>query len=190
MLYTQAVESNIDPLSEEALAAMEYIELILQLLEDACMEFQTNWPTKHLVLLFYHSIQGELLCWARKKNPNWVTAFQAAADKLKKYIKYETENNDSIIACVLDPEYFQSIIAQMNISTLRSQEAIESLTAEYHYHFEQLNLTKDTNKGETSLANKNSNQTQGTHCQSILQQYTKFPIDKVQAHMFVTCQCD
>ncbi|MBW0507989.1 hypothetical protein O181_047704 [Austropuccinia psidii MF-1] len=154
------------------------------------MEFQTNRPTKHLVLPFYHSIQGELLCWASKTNPNWVTAFQAAADKLTKYIKYETENNGSIIACVLDPEYCQSILAQMNISTLHSQEAIESLTAEYHYHFEQLNLTKDTNKGDTSLTNKDSNQTQGTRCQSILKQYTKFPIDKAQAHMFLTCQYD
>ncbi|MBW0534420.1 hypothetical protein O181_074135, partial [Austropuccinia psidii MF-1] len=190
ILYTQAAKSNIDPLSEETWAAMEYIEPILQLSEDACMEFQTNRPTKHLVLPFYHSIRGELLRWASKTNPNWATAFQAAAEKLTKYIKYETENNDSIIACVLDPEYRQSILAQMNISTVRSQEAIESLTAEYHYHFEQLNLPKDSNDGDTSLANKDSTQIQGTRCQSILKQYAKLPIDKVQAHMFATRQHD
>ncbi|MBW0501144.1 hypothetical protein O181_040859 [Austropuccinia psidii MF-1] len=68
------------------------------------MEFQTNWPTKHLVLPFYHSIQGELLCWASKTNPNWETAFQAAAEKLTKYIKHETENIDSIIACLNLPK--------------------------------------------------------------------------------------
>ncbi|MBW0462607.1 hypothetical protein O181_002322 [Austropuccinia psidii MF-1] len=107
------------------------------------MEFQTNRATKNLVLPFYHSIRGELLHWASKTKPNWATAFQAAAEKLTKYIKYETENNDSIIACVLDPEYCQSILAQMNISPVCSQEAIKSLTAEYHYHFEQLNLLKD-----------------------------------------------
>ncbi|MBW0566031.1 hypothetical protein O181_105746 [Austropuccinia psidii MF-1] len=79
---------------------------------------------------------------------------------------------------------------EMSITTSHSQEAIESLTAKYHYHFEQLNLRKDTNSGDASMSKEDSNQAQGNYHHIILKQYSKFPIDKVQACMFAICQCN
>ncbi|MBW0531872.1 hypothetical protein O181_071587 [Austropuccinia psidii MF-1] len=80
-LYTQSPKSKTQPLTDEQWAAMEYIKPLLQLLEDACGEFQSEHPTKNSVLPFYHSIRMECQCWASKTNPNWASTFNAPTIK-------------------------------------------------------------------------------------------------------------
>ncbi|MBW0521613.1 hypothetical protein O181_061328 [Austropuccinia psidii MF-1] len=123
---------------------MEYIKPFSQLLKDVCGEFQSEKPTNHLVFPFYHSIWMECQIWSSKTNPNWASAFNASTIKITKYITEDLCNINSLISCVLDPQYFQAILNQMGIPHSQYQPALDALSGEYYHHVEQLINEKDS----------------------------------------------
>ncbi|MBW0590050.1 hypothetical protein O181_129765, partial [Austropuccinia psidii MF-1] len=63
-IYTNKPPASKYELSEETWCAMEYMEPILSMFEQACNIFQSNNPTKHLVLPYYHVILNRLIHYA------------------------------------------------------------------------------------------------------------------------------
>ncbi|MBW0467032.1 hypothetical protein O181_006747 [Austropuccinia psidii MF-1] len=168
---------------------MEYIKPLLQLLEASCGELHSEILKKNLVLSFHDSIRAECQCWASKTNPNWASAFNAATVKITKYIDEEICNKDSLIACLLDPQYCQSMLNQMGIPHSQYQPTLDALSGKYYYHIEQL-----TNENENDSLHKTPSFPKNKIPNSILKiiiYYANIPnyrLTRSQVRLFANCQ--
>ncbi|MBW0466959.1 hypothetical protein O181_006674 [Austropuccinia psidii MF-1] len=129
-IYTNTPQTDKYHLSEEVWSAMEYMEPILQMFDQACNVFQSKAPSKHLVLPYYQVILNRLTHYASKSPHSWRRACEAAHAKLKKYYEYEMANNDSLIATLLNPKYREGIFKQMGVPPHRAKEVIDLLACE------------------------------------------------------------
>ncbi|MBW0549939.1 hypothetical protein O181_089654, partial [Austropuccinia psidii MF-1] len=117
-------------LDSEVWVSIEFMEPILSLFEGACNLFQQNAPIKHLVVPVYSSLLNKLYQYACDSPPAWSQACHAAMAKLHKYNDYEMENNNTLIATLLDPSYHQGIICLIGVSPAHAKEVIDVLSQE------------------------------------------------------------
>ncbi|MBW0470997.1 hypothetical protein O181_010712 [Austropuccinia psidii MF-1] len=111
--------------------------------EQACSIFQSNTPTKHLVLPYHHVILNQLIHYSGVSPHSWRRACKASHDKLRKYYEIKLNNDDSIIASFLNPKYHEGIFKQLGINTERSQHIIGQLSHECHAIMVQTGFTKE-----------------------------------------------
>ncbi|MBW0534231.1 hypothetical protein O181_073946 [Austropuccinia psidii MF-1] len=126
-IYTNTPKTDKYHLTKEVWSAMEYMEPILQMFNQACNVFQSKAPSKHLVLLYYQVILNRLTHYASKSPHSWRRACEAAHAKLKKYYDCEMANNNSLIAKLLNPKYCKVIFKQMGVTPHRAKEVIDIL---------------------------------------------------------------
>ncbi|MBW0528824.1 hypothetical protein O181_068539 [Austropuccinia psidii MF-1] len=104
-IYTSLPQTMKYQLSDKSWCAMEYMEPILSMFEKTCNIFQSNAPTKHLVLPYYQVILNSLKHYGNVSPHTWRQACEAAYSKLNKYYEIELQNDDSLIAAFLNPKY-------------------------------------------------------------------------------------
>ncbi|MBW0542288.1 hypothetical protein O181_082003 [Austropuccinia psidii MF-1] len=118
------------PQTEEVWSAMEYMEPILHMFNQACNVFQSKAPSKHLVLPYYQVILNRLTHYASKSPHSWRQACEGAHAKLKKYYDCEMANNNSLIATLLNMKNHEGIFKQMGVTPHRAKEVIDILACE------------------------------------------------------------
>ncbi|MBW0535276.1 hypothetical protein O181_074991 [Austropuccinia psidii MF-1] len=129
-LYTATPEGSRYKLSDEIWSAIEFMQLILSLIEQSCNVFQSKAPAKHLVLPYYHVILKQLSHYEQVSPPTWHNACVAARSKLKKYYDYEMQNNDTLTATLLNPKYLKEIFKSLGVPAEQSCMIIEFLCQE------------------------------------------------------------
>ncbi|MBW0585395.1 hypothetical protein O181_125110, partial [Austropuccinia psidii MF-1] len=129
-IYTSSPQTMKYQLSDESWCAMEYMEPILSMFEKTCNIFQSNAPTKHLVLPYYQVILNCLQHYANVSTHTWRQACEAAYSKLNKYYEIELQNDDSIISAFLNPKYCESIFKQLAIPLARTKQIIDKVSNE------------------------------------------------------------
>ncbi|MBW0548768.1 hypothetical protein O181_088483, partial [Austropuccinia psidii MF-1] len=123
-------ENSKYQLTEEQWSSMEFMEPILEMFEQSCNIFQSKGPTKHLILPYYQVLLNRLAHYASVSPQSWCQACEAAWEKLHKYYKLELANNDTLIACLVNPKYREGIFKQLRVPISRSKEIIEVLNVE------------------------------------------------------------
>ncbi|MBW0464324.1 hypothetical protein O181_004039 [Austropuccinia psidii MF-1] len=129
-LYTSTMNGAKYHLNEEAWSTMEFMKPILTLLEHSCNIFQSKSPTKHLVLPYYQVILLRLEHYAQVSPHTWRHACEAAKAKLQKYYDLEMENDDSLIATLLNPKYRKEIFNSLGVPSHRANTIISLLSRE------------------------------------------------------------
>lgn len=126
-LYTSDPKRAKVAISNADWSTIEYMLPILEMFETATQFFQSNDPTKHLVLPVLWALQKVL-----KTNQNvlgaWGNSCKRAEDKLLKYLIREESNHQTLIATILDP--VQRDIIFRNTVTLE-HKAVRCLRDEY-----------------------------------------------------------
>ncbi|MBW0519923.1 hypothetical protein O181_059638 [Austropuccinia psidii MF-1] len=129
-IYTSSRQIMKYQISDEAWSAMEYMEPILSMFEKICNIFQSNAPTKHLVLPYYQGLLTRLGHYASVSPHTWRQACEAAYAKLNKYCEIKLRNDNSLIEAFLNPKYQESIFKQIAIPLVRSKRIIDKLCHE------------------------------------------------------------
>ncbi|MBW0464394.1 hypothetical protein O181_004109 [Austropuccinia psidii MF-1] len=129
-LYMSTMNGAKYQLNEEAWSAMEFMKPIMTLFEHSCNVFQSKYPTKHLVLPYYQVILLHLEHYAQISPHTWCHACEAAKAKLQKYYDLEMQNDDSLIATFLNPQYCKENFISLGVPSHWTNTIISLLSQE------------------------------------------------------------
>ncbi|MBW0516900.1 hypothetical protein O181_056615 [Austropuccinia psidii MF-1] len=127
-LYMSTMSGAKYQLNEEAWSAMEFMKPILTLFEHSCNIFQSESPTKHLVLPYYQVILLRLEHYAQVSPHTWHHTCEAAKAKLQKYYDLEMQNDDSSISTLLNPKYRKEIFISLGVPSHHTNTIISLLS--------------------------------------------------------------